>query len=151
MTRSGIEPRPPALRADAPTNVLRRGGIPEHGGKRLNTTVSQVDYSSIWSLLSTQYRLYTTSVLDLPVGSLSFPGPTPGLSDFTMWPFIERLPTAEKDLGTKILISHGMPQLAAWRDRMMGLESVKNWFVDEDIHAKFIESERTGCPDYNLV
>lgn len=80
-----------------------------------------------------------------------FGGQNPGIVDYMIWPWMERLPSLP-------ILSHGMlkvqmenyPSLVKWFDAMKEEDAVKESFISPENHAKFITSFLAGNPEYDI-
>ncbi len=67
VTRSGIEPRPPAPRADALTTVLRRGG-PKHVGSQILPARHVTEVNLAWQWFQ---KIHCIHMLEKSIPELS--------------------------------------------------------------------------------
>jgi len=78
-------------------------------------------------------------------------GDKPGMLDFMIWPWMERLPAFP--IITKGLISNPcekFPKLTEWWADMEKDEAVQESFLAPEIHAKFVHGYFMGSPDYDM-
>ncbi|KAJ9590882.1 hypothetical protein L9F63_016087, partial [Diploptera punctata] len=80
-----------------------------------------------------------------------FGGNSPGMLDYMIWPWFERIGLLKCIGGNGFgLFEDRFPELIAWRDRMKDDDPVKVTYLEPDIHARFIESRKSGKPDFDL-
>merc|ERR1711973_924762 len=101
--------------------------------------------------------LITADYLDEAYGtsdslnSQVYGGDKPGMLDFMIWPWMERLPAFP--IITKGLISNPcekFPKLTEWWADMEKDEAVQESFLAPEIHAKFVHGYFMGSPDYDM-
>lgn len=76
----------------------------------------------------------------------------PGVLDFNIWPWFERLdvfPIAYPDVGGTLLPEKSFPKLNAWVEVMNDEPVVKNSSLDTQMHLSFLLSLRDGNPIYD--
>jgi len=76
----------------------------------------------------------------------------PGLLDFNIWPWFERLdvfPIAYPEIGTAVLPNDKFPLLNKWIDEMKNNAIVRKSFLDTPSHLRFLMSLRDGNPIYD--
>ena len=61
------------------------------------------------------------------------------------------MPFVEKRLQKRFITPGTLPNLAEWVDRMWKLDAVKQWALDDDTHAKYINSYLAGKANYDLA
>ncbi|XP_013779680.1 pyrimidodiazepine synthase-like isoform X2 [Limulus polyphemus] len=83
-------------------------------------------------------------------GTHFFGGSKPGVVDYVIWPWFERLPAAFLLCNELTPISStSLPTLTAWMDRMKEDPAVKANFLTGEQHANFIKDLRTGIRNYD--
>jgi len=80
---------------------------------------------------------------------------TPGMLDYMIWPWFERLPVIKLFKACQGFDFDGMkkeaPLLESWRQAMKEDSAVKATFLSPQIHMKFIENYFGGKPNYDDV
>ncbi|XP_037075224.1 glutathione S-transferase omega-1-like [Pollicipes pollicipes] len=88
-------------------------------------------------------------------GTPFYHGDHPGMLDFMIWPWMERLP-AFQTLGLAILPEQTAPSpdsakhLREWMSRMQGHPAVKDCLISTETHSRFLSDLRKGTQDYNM-
>jgi len=83
--------------------------------------------------------------------SAFFAGKKPGMLDYMIWPWMERLPAFP--IFTKGVVKNPceeFPKLTQWIVKMEKDEAVQESFLPPEVHAKFVESFFSGNPDYDM-
>ena len=75
-------------------------------------------------------------------------GASPGLVDYHMWPWFERLPTLEEMSGGLDPLQD-CPKLRGWVKNMLNTEPVKQTQMPIHLHTEFLQSFATGYPAYD--
>ncbi|XP_045614616.1 pyrimidodiazepine synthase isoform X1 [Procambarus clarkii] len=84
-------------------------------------------------------------------GSEFFCGGRPGMLDYMIWPWMERLPMVQMFAGNAgIIIQDRFPKLLSWMDTMKKDAAVKVSFISPETHFKFIKTHLNGSPDYDM-
>jgi len=81
---------------------------------------------------------------------------SPGMLDYMIWPWIERLPAfkaliPEQYSPNLTRLATRCPTMDDWRDRMKDDFAVKEFMLPIEIHKKFMESFISGSPNYNIL
>jgi glutathione S-transferase len=88
-------------------------------------------------------------------GTLFFGGADkPGMLDYMIWPWVERLPIFKLTLPAAYdydAAKKQHPKLEKWRQAMKEDPAVKANFLTPEIHHKFIVSHFAGSPDYDIL
>ncbi|KAL1130838.1 hypothetical protein AAG570_012079 [Ranatra chinensis] len=124
-------------------------------------------FSKVISLL---YKCYLSPTMDfqllLPVfnemdafekematrGTPFFSGDKPGMVDYMIWPWCERLETVRILGGDQFRIPKDRFQrLREWCKAMIEDEAVKKHFLTPEEHAKYLQSHRAGTPDFDNI
>ncbi|XP_042240875.1 pyrimidodiazepine synthase-like [Homarus americanus] len=72
-------------------------------------------------------------------GTRFFGGDTPGMLDYMIWPWAERLPLAELIAGEAGVVSREcFPKMVTWIKEMMRDSSVKATYLPPEVHANFL-------------
>lgn len=79
-----------------------------------------------------------------------FAGAQPGMIDYMLWPWFERLPLLN-DAGYCFNCDGRFPRLASWIQAMEANEHVQRIKVPIESTKKFMDGFRQGKPDYDLV
>ncbi|XP_059140605.1 glutathione S-transferase omega-1-like [Physella acuta] len=94
------------------------------------------------------YKFYDDN-LSKRTGPL-FGGLAPSMTDFYLWPHLEKIPVMET-ADPRISISReNFPHLAAWFDAMCQVPAVKATSFDVKTHLHFLHSYIAGNPDYDF-
>nr|QST14959.1 GSTomega protein [Diaphanosoma celebensis] len=84
-------------------------------------------------------------------GTPFFGGLRPGILDYMIWPWVERLPVLPiLSQGLVVLPKDQIPLLMKWYDAMTQDDAVKESFISAENHAKYLESHLSGTPDYDM-
>ncbi|XP_069952610.1 pyrimidodiazepine synthase isoform X1 [Cherax quadricarinatus] len=84
-------------------------------------------------------------------GTKFFGGDTPGMLDYMIWPWAERLPMVEMIARNNgVLTQDRFPKMLSWMDFMKNDAAVKVSFISPENHLKFINSHLEGRPDYDM-
>ncbi|CAB3238043.1 unnamed protein product [Arctia plantaginis] len=79
-------------------------------------------------------------------------GDSPGLVDYTLWPFLERFEALPLIGKTEFAIDKSKYEaLVTYISAMKNAPAVKAYYLAAETHAKFIESRAKGDPDYNML
>jgi len=81
-----------------------------------------------------------------------FAGEQARYADYMIWPWVERLSSAEI-LSNKLfaVTPEKYPKFAAYIERMKALPEIQGFFLDGKTHAKFVESRQDGKANYDIV
>ena len=79
-------------------------------------------------------------------------GKSTGFADLSIWPWLERFEvlTLRPELGLQKLLAEQYPKLAAYIERMKQQPEVKAAIRPLDHHVEFIQTYKTGTPNYNV-
>lgn len=121
-------------------------------------------------VVATLYRLYISPTLeqnlldDLLVGLETyerelvqrgtpfFGGDKPGMTDYMIWPWFERLEMLKIVVGEQFKVPRDrFLRLMEWSKAMLEDEAVKSFYLEPEVHAKFLRGRRAGVPDYDIV
>lgn len=78
-----------------------------------------------------------------------FAGSKPGMIDYMLWPWFERLPLLA-DMGFTFNGDGQCPKLAAWIEAMEQDENVQKIKVPLSTTKKFMDGYRQGKPEYDI-
>ena len=78
-----------------------------------------------------------------------FAGSKPGMTDYMLWPWFERLPLLT-EVGYEFNADGQFPKLAAWIKGMEGSEAVRKVKVPDEITKKFYKGYKDGKVEYDL-
>ncbi|XP_071515882.1 pyrimidodiazepine synthase-like isoform X2 [Panulirus ornatus] len=68
-----------------------------------------------------------------------FSGEKPGMLDYMIWPWAERLPVAQQMIGDICAMTPDRcPKMMSWMDNMMQDSSVKATYLLPEVHSKFL-------------
>jgi len=84
-------------------------------------------------------------------GSPFYGGEEPGMLDYMIWPWMERLPAFP--IVTNGLVNNPcdtFPNLAKWWTSMEKDDAVQESFLTPEIHAKFVHGYFAGNPEYDM-
>nr|AOF43161.1 glutathione S-transferase [Apolygus lucorum] len=85
-------------------------------------------------------------------GTKFFGGSSPGMVDYMIWPWCERLPMLKIMGGEDFQIPKDrFPKMMEWNRAMIEDEAVKGWYVSPEDHATFIKSHKAGTPNYDGI
>lgn len=85
-------------------------------------------------------------------GTQFFSGDTPGMVDYMIWPWCERLEMVRVLGGDQFRVpKERFRRMLAWSHAMLEDESVKKHLVSPEQHAKFLQSHLAGTPDYDNI
>ena len=85
-------------------------------------------------------------------GKSFFGGDKPGMLDFFLWPIFERFEVLRTIRGDKYTIPHDrFVHLFKWGTAMMMERSVKVWFLETEVHTRFMKTKLSGSPDYDFL
>jgi len=87
-------------------------------------------------------------------GTTFFGGELPGMVDYMIWPWIERLPIMKSffpDLNDYENAKKENPKLEQWRQAMKEDSAVKEFFLSPETHIQFAQSFLAGNPNYDLL
>ncbi|XP_031630249.1 pyrimidodiazepine synthase-like [Contarinia nasturtii] len=103
-------------------------------------------------LLNTIYVELETYETELKKrGTNYFGGATPGILDYAIWPWFERLGILEAIVGDKYNFDDRFSKLSQWVQLTKEDSAVKKHFVSTDIHTKYTLTVRDGNPNYNIL
>uniref|UniRef100_A0A0B7B1M6 Glutathione S-transferase omega n=2 Tax=Arion vulgaris TaxID=1028688 RepID=A0A0B7B1M6_9EUPU len=74
----------------------------------------------------------------------------PSLVDFLIWPHFERVPVVATVEPRVVINREKFPRLAAWFDAVSALPAVQSTSFDAKTHLQFLESSKSGKPNYDL-
>jgi glutathione S-transferase len=81
-----------------------------------------------------------------------FGGEKPGMVDYMIWPWCERVDMFAYILGDKYELDKvRFNKLIDWKDAMKEDPAVKAIFISAENHFKFRESHLKGVPDYDML
>ncbi|XP_053666841.1 pyrimidodiazepine synthase-like [Anopheles marshallii] len=85
-------------------------------------------------------------------GTPYFGGDKPGMIDYMIWPWCERVDLLKFALGDKYeLDKERFGKLLQWRDLMEKDEAVKESFISTENHTKFLQSRKNGENNYDIL
>lgn len=85
-------------------------------------------------------------------GTPYFSGAQPGMVDYMIWPWSERLDILRVLGGDEYKIpKERFPRVLQWSERMQGDVAVKQHSCTPEQYAKFLQSYKAGTPDYDIV
>ncbi|PSN30060.1 Pyrimidodiazepine synthase [Blattella germanica] len=85
-------------------------------------------------------------------GTVFFGGYTPGMLDYMIWPWFERIEALKVLGGDKLAIpKNRIPKLQNWTKLMVQDDAVKVSYISPENHAKFLKSFATGSVDYDVI
>uniref|UniRef100_A0A1B6F9D4 Glutathione transferase n=1 Tax=Cuerna arida TaxID=1464854 RepID=A0A1B6F9D4_9HEMI len=80
-----------------------------------------------------------------------FGGEEPGMLDYMIWPWFERLPTSELIFGEQFRFpEEKLKSLTSWIALMKEDKVVKEYYLQPEVYAKYTQSYKAGSPDYNI-
>ncbi|CAL8102293.1 unnamed protein product [Orchesella dallaii] len=85
--------------------------------------------------------------------SVFFAGEQPGMLDYMIWPWIERIPIFKSkvpDLFDYDAAKKQNPHLEKWRQAMKKDAAVAKYLLSTEIHLQFVDSFLSGSPNYDL-
>ncbi|XP_045129964.1 pyrimidodiazepine synthase-like isoform X2 [Portunus trituberculatus] len=77
-------------------------------------------------------------------------GDKPGMLDYMIWPWMERLPVVEKFCDQAVLTENCYPKLFSWREEMQKDSAVKATCISPEVHYKYLLTSLSGFPDYDM-
>lgn len=84
------------------------------------------------------------------LGTPFFGGQTPNMTDFMIWPWIERLPCMSLCWpGEKFDVPSSLAQYNGWVEKMREVPAVKQYAVTTDQHFQFRQEMMTKTKDWN--
>uniref|UniRef100_A0A336KBC7 CSON007035 protein n=1 Tax=Culicoides sonorensis TaxID=179676 RepID=A0A336KBC7_CULSO len=84
-------------------------------------------------------------------GTKFFGGVKPGMLDYMLWPWTERSHIITLISNKYELDTERFAKLIEWRDNMANDPAVKASFLSAENHLKFLETRRTGKPNYDIL
>ncbi|XP_058456178.1 pyrimidodiazepine synthase-like [Malaya genurostris] len=85
-------------------------------------------------------------------GTPYYGGEKPGMLDYMIWPWCERVDLLKFALGDKYeLDKERFAKLLQWRDLMEQDEAVKKSFLSTENHTKFLQSRKSGENNYDII
>jgi len=85
-------------------------------------------------------------------GNNFFGGSQPGMVDYMIWPWFERLQMFKFLHGDKFVLPQDkLPKLAKWVEAMKNDEAVKKYYVAPETHAAFMRTHQAGTPDFDIL
>lgn len=78
----------------------------------------------------------------------------PGYLDYMIWPWMERIKIFPSVFQGESQLSYDpdkTPVLTSWMSHMRQDPAVKQYILEDDIHAEFFKSMVSGSPDYNML
>ncbi|XP_055602907.1 pyrimidodiazepine synthase-like [Uranotaenia lowii] len=85
-------------------------------------------------------------------GTKFYGGDKPGMLDYMIWPWCERVDLLKFALGDKYeLDKDRFGKLLQWRDLMEKDDAVKKSFISTADHTKFLQSRKTGENNYDIL
>ncbi|XP_068142966.1 pyrimidodiazepine synthase isoform X2 [Drosophila tropicalis] len=85
-------------------------------------------------------------------GTPFFGGSQPGMLDYMIWPWCERFAALKYTLGKDVKLDPvRFKILLQWEELMLKDPAVKSFFLDGEVHAKYMKSRRDGNADYNML
>lgn len=105
------------------------------------------------SMVETFFKALDTLQKEIETrGTKYLHGDSPGLVDYTLWPFLERFEALPLIGKTEFAIDKTKySTLLAYMDAMKNVPAVKAYYLAAETHAKFIESRAKGDPNYNML
>ncbi|XP_067128597.1 pyrimidodiazepine synthase-like [Centruroides vittatus] len=83
--------------------------------------------------------------------STFFGGDKPGILDYMIWPWFERIPVAQAlNPSLSEFPTDRFPTITKWVEKMKTDPAVKKVSLSPEMHVEFIKSTKTGEPDYDL-
>lgn len=81
-----------------------------------------------------------------------FGGEKPGMLDYMIWPWMERIPVAQKFASDVIghLPDDRFSKLLAWMEDMKKDPAVKATYISPETHYKYLQTSLAGSPDYDM-
>ncbi|KAG7163320.1 pyrimidodiazepine synthase-like [Homarus americanus] len=80
-----------------------------------------------------------------------YAGDKPGMLDYMIWPWAERLPVAQELIGDADLLSQDrFPKMLSWMSIMKEDPAVKTTYISPEGHLKYLKTRDGGCPDYDI-
>ena len=125
---------------------------------RFNSIISTM--SKMYQNTSTDHDLFNEALtrLDVFENELAkrrtpyFSGESPGMLDFMIWPWWERVDIIKVLRGDQFVIPcDRFKKLFEWRSAMKENAAVQNSYLDTEVHAKYMQSRIAGTPQYDLV
>ncbi|XP_053649938.1 pyrimidodiazepine synthase isoform X2 [Cherax quadricarinatus] len=84
-------------------------------------------------------------------GTCFFAGAKPGMLDYMIWPWVERLPMAQQMAGDDdALPEERYLKLLSWMTNMKEEPAVRATFMSPETHLKFLLSHISGSPEYDM-
>ncbi|XP_075228848.1 pyrimidodiazepine synthase-like isoform X2 [Lycorma delicatula] len=81
-----------------------------------------------------------------------FSGNSPGMVDYMIWPWFERMDVIPLLTGPEYSISDAkLPNLMKWRKRMLEDKVVKSHYLTSEQHAHHLKMRKAGTPDYIII
>lgn len=78
-------------------------------------------------------------------------GNKPGMVDLMIWPWFERADVIKIIKGEQYSIPRNrFPKLMKWSDVMKDDSTVKNYFLEPEVHVKYMISHSSGAPQYDF-
>lgn len=85
-------------------------------------------------------------------GTPFFGGDKPGMADYMIWPWIERLEMVRIIAGDQFKVTRDkFLRLTEWSKAMLEDEAVKSHYLEPEVHAKFLRGRRAGLADYDIL
>uniref|UniRef100_A0A1B6M7Z1 GST N-terminal domain-containing protein n=1 Tax=Graphocephala atropunctata TaxID=36148 RepID=A0A1B6M7Z1_9HEMI len=85
-------------------------------------------------------------------GTPFFGGDKPGMVDYVIWPWFERIQMFKILHGDQFVFPKDrLPNLAQWLTRMVADEAVQQYYLTPEKHASFIRTQQSGNPDYDIL
>ena len=86
-------------------------------------------------------------------GNKFFGGSSPGMTDFMIWPWIERLPIFDLAFpGEGLVIPDSLVELLNWVKDMWEVPAIKQYGLSPQILLRYKQSSAaTGVPDYDNI
>jgi len=85
-------------------------------------------------------------------GTKFFGGDKPGMLDYMIWPWAERLPMIHLMAGCDdFILPETSPKMSSWMEAMKEDAAVKSTYITPEIHLRFLTSHVSGNPpDYDM-
>merc|ERR1712142_952861 len=84
-------------------------------------------------------------------GTKFFGGDKPGMLDYMIWPWAERLPMIHLMAGCDdFLLPETSPKMCSWMGAMKEDPVVKAIYMTPETHMKYLKSSAFGSPDYDM-
>ncbi|XP_054274863.1 pyrimidodiazepine synthase-like [Macrosteles quadrilineatus] len=85
-------------------------------------------------------------------GKTYFGGAQPGMVDYMIWPWFERMEMFKFLHGDKFVLPEDkLPKLTNWVASMKMDEAVKKYLVKPEVHAAFMRTHHSGTPDFDIL